>query len=115
MTRAKVLQMAGTLGYQPNLAARALSSRKTTRVAVVLPQDPWGFFASVNEGILEAARAAEPAGVVFEAGEYPWLDAEEVEAIEAAIESGANGPIVAPGLRTRSAPRFARHPASTSP
>jgi LacI family transcriptional regulator len=98
MTRAKVLQMARTLGYRPNLAARALSSKKRTRVAVVLPRDPGGFFADVNEGILEAARAAEPAGIGIESRECPWLEAGEAEAIEAAIEEGASALIIAPGV-----------------
>jgi LacI family transcriptional regulator len=98
MTRAKVLQMASTLGYKPNLAARALSSKKRTRVASVLPRDPGGFFAAVQEGILEEARAAEPAGLVIEATECPWLDPGEAEAIEAAIEEGVSGLIIAPGV-----------------
>jgi LacI family transcriptional regulator len=97
MTRAKVLQMARTLGYKPNLAARALSSKKRTRVAAVLPRDPWGYFASVREGIRDAARAAEPAGVQVEAGEYDWLALGEAEAIEAAVEEGVSGLIIAPG------------------
>jgi LacI family transcriptional regulator len=34
MTKARVLQMARTLGYRPNLAARYLSSKKALRVLV---------------------------------------------------------------------------------
>lgn len=98
MTRAKVLQMARTLGYTPNLAARALSSKKRTRVAVVLPRDPWGFFASVNAGIIEAAEAAEPVGVVLHTSECAWLEPGEAEAVEAAIAEGVSGLIIAPGV-----------------
>ena len=36
-TKAKVQQMARTLGYRPNLAARYLSSRKTLRISVNTP------------------------------------------------------------------------------
>lgn len=97
MTRAKVLQMAQTLGYRPNLAARALSSKKRTRIAAVLPRDPWGYFENVNEGILEASQAAEPAGIEIESGEYAWLGDGESDAIEAAIEEGVSGIIISPG------------------
>ena len=34
ITKAKVVEMARTLGYRPNLAARLLSSKRTFRVSV---------------------------------------------------------------------------------
>src|SRR5262245_32029710 len=79
MTRAKVVQMARTLGYRPNLAARALASRRGTRIAAVVPRDEHGYFAEVREGILEGARPLENAGITVEFREYPWLDAHEAE------------------------------------
>lgn len=97
MTRAKVLQMARTLGYRPNLAARALSSKKRMRIAAVLPRDLGGFFADVNEGILEAARAVESSGIMIDARECPWLEPGETDFIEAAIADGVSGLIIAPG------------------
>lgn len=97
MTRAKVVQMARTLGYRPNLAARALSSKQRTRFAAVLPRDPNGFFADVCDGIREASRAAEGSGVTVEFREYPWLKDGEAEFIEAAVEEGVSGLIIAPG------------------
>ena len=97
MTRAKVVQMARTLGYRPNLAARALACRRSTRFAAVLPRDPQGYFAAVVEGISEAARAVEGAGVTVEFRQYPWLKEGEVELIEAAVEEGVSGLIIAPG------------------
>src|ERR1051326_9160238 len=39
MTRARVLRMAESLGYRPNLAARYLKSRKHLRISVHLPQE----------------------------------------------------------------------------
>lgn len=97
MTRAKVVRMARTLGYRPNLAARALASRRPTRVIAVLPRDPNGFFADVGDGILDAARHLESSGVTVETREYPWLKEGEAELIEAAVENGAAGLIIAPG------------------
>ena len=82
MTRAKVVQMARTLGYRPNLAARALASRRRTLFAAVLPRDPYGYFAEVGEGVMEAARAVEGAGVAVDFREYPWLKEGEAELIE---------------------------------
>ena len=38
LTRARVLSMAESLGYQPNLAARYLRSRKQLRISVHLPR-----------------------------------------------------------------------------
>lgn len=98
MTRAKVLQMARTLGYRPNLAARALSSKKRTRIAAVLPRDPWGYFESVNEGILEAAQATESAGVEIDSVAYAWMGEGESESIEAALQDGISGLIISPGV-----------------
>jgi LacI family transcriptional regulator len=97
MTRAKVLQMARTLGYRPNLAARALSSKRRMRIAAILPKDPYGFFARVGEGIMEAARAVETTGITVDAKECPWLASGDAEMIEAAVENGVSGLIIAPG------------------
>ena len=97
MTRAKVVQMARTMGYRPNLAARALASKRPTRIAAVLPCDPNEFFGGVTEGILEAARAFESVGVIVESRQCPWLKDGEAQVIEAAIEDGVNGLIIAPG------------------
>ena len=97
MTRAKVVQMARTLGYRPNLAARALASRRRTLFAAVLPRDPYGYFAEVGEGVMEAARAVEGAGVAVDFREYPWLKEGEAERIEKAVEEGVSGLIIAPG------------------
>ena len=97
MTRAKVVKMAQTLGYRPNPAASALASRRRMRIAAVLPRDANGFFADVAQGVLEAARFVESAGVVVDSRAYPWLKDGETELIEAAVEEGANGLIIGPG------------------
>jgi LacI family transcriptional regulator len=97
-TRAKVLQMVRTMGYRPNPAARALASKRQIRVAAILPRDPGGFFAGVGEGIREAARAVEGTGVTVESQECPWLKADEAELIQAAVDDGVSGIIIAPGM-----------------
>jgi len=62
-TRAKVLGVAKTLGYRPNLAARFLSSRKEVRVAVALPREIASFWDLVRGGLDDAARPLERTGV----------------------------------------------------
>src|SRR6186997_1745446 len=60
LTRARVLQMAESLGYRPNLAARYLSSRKTVRISVQLPQQLALFWDSLRKGIRDAAAPFAP-------------------------------------------------------
>ena len=49
-TRAKVLRMARTLGYRPNLAARYLSSKKTLRVTVNTLEGTTSFWDELRAG-----------------------------------------------------------------
>jgi LacI family transcriptional regulator len=60
MTRARVLRMAESLGYRPNLAARYLKSRRVLRISVHLPREIALFWDSLREGIREAATLFEP-------------------------------------------------------
>jgi LacI family transcriptional regulator len=97
MTRSKVVQMARTLGYRRNLAASFLASRKRLRIGVVLPRKPDLFFGRVTEGIFDAARAYEGAGISVEYRPSPWLKEGEAEAVERVLDDGVNALIVAPG------------------
>ena len=54
MTRARVLSMAESLGYRPNLAARYLKSQKQLRISVHLPQR--------NRALLGLAPRGHPPG-----------------------------------------------------
>src|SRR5450755_549849 len=56
MTRARVLKMAQTLGYQPNVAARHLKLNRKLRVSIHLPREIASFFDALREGIEEAAE-----------------------------------------------------------
>lgn len=51
----KIKKMALRMGYSPNLLARSLSSRKSNTIGVVVPKIAHHFFASVIEGIYDAA------------------------------------------------------------
>lgn len=94
-TKARVLQMARTLGYRPNLAARYLSSRKTLRISVNTLEGTTSFWDEVRAGIRE-----EAASILLENVEVEFrtcrLGEGEEEAFEAAIEGKVDGIITFP-------------------
>ena len=96
MTRAKVLMMAQTMGYRPNLAARFLKSRRQLRISVQLPCQIATFFDALRDGIREAAAPFEPA-VRVDFRSYPHLGEGDAEVFNDALEQGAQGMIIAPG------------------
>lgn len=96
MTRAKVLMMAQTMGYRPNLAARFLKSRRQLHIAVQLPVQISSFFDPLRGGIREAAAPFEPA-VRVDFRSYPRLGEGDVAMFQEALEQGTQGMIIAPG------------------
>ena len=95
-TKARVLQMARTLGYRPNLAARYLSSKKTLRISVNTLKGTTSFWDEVRAGI-----RAEAAGILLENVEVefrtcPSLGEGEEEALEGAIRDKVDGIITFP-------------------
>jgi LacI family transcriptional regulator len=96
MTRARVLSMAESLGYRPNLAARYLKSRRQLRISVHLPQKIALFWDSLREGIREAAAPFEPA-LHVDFRSYPSLGEGDIPLFEEALRDGTNGLIIAPG------------------
>lgn len=96
LTRARVLAMAGSMGYRPNLAARHLKSPRTFRIAVHLPREIASFWDSLRDGILEAAAPYEPS-IHVEFGSYPRMGEGDVPLFKSALERGVNGIVIAPG------------------
>jgi LacI family transcriptional regulator len=96
MTRARVLSMAESLGYRPNLAARYLKSRRQLRISVHLPQEIALFWDSLREGIREAAAPFAPA-LHVDFRSYPSLGEGDIPLFEEALRDGTNGLIIAPG------------------
>src|SRR5262245_47255378 len=95
MTRARVLSMAESLGYRPNLAARYLKSRKQFRISVHLPSEIALFWDSLREGIREAAAPFAPA-LHVNFWSYPSLGEGDVALFEEALRDGSSGLIIAP-------------------
>jgi LacI family transcriptional regulator len=96
ITKTKVLQMAKSLGYRPNLAARYLSSKKDLRVSVITLQGTTSFWDEVRAGIGEEARATLIENVDLDFQTYPRLGEGDEEAFEAALASEVDGIIVFP-------------------
>src|SRR3954463_12247705 len=96
MTRARVLSMAESLGYRPNLAARYLKSRKQLRISVHLPREIALFWDSLREGIRQAAAPFAPA-LHVDFRSYPHLGDGDIPLFEEALAAGTNGFIIAPG------------------
>jgi LacI family transcriptional regulator len=95
-TRARVLSMAESLGYRPNLAARYLKSRKQLRISVHLPQEIALFWDSLREGIRQAAAPFAPA-LHVDFRSYPSLGEGDIPLFEEALREGTSGLIIAPG------------------
>jgi LacI family transcriptional regulator len=95
-TKARVLQMAKTLGYRPNLAARFLSSKKTLRISVNTLQGTTSFWDEVRAGIREEAASILLENVEIEFRTYARLGEGDEEAFAAAIHGKVDGIIIFP-------------------
>lgn len=95
-TKARVLQMARTLGYRPNLAARYLSSKKTLRISVNTLKGTTSFWDEVRAGIGEEASSILLENVEVEFRTSPRLGEGEEEAFETAIAEKVDGIITFP-------------------
>jgi LacI family transcriptional regulator len=96
MTKTRVLQMARTLGYRPNLAARYLSSKKTLRISVNTLKGTTSFWDEVRAGIREEAVSIVLENVELEFRTYPRLGEGEEEAFASAIRDKVDGIITFP-------------------
>jgi LacI family transcriptional regulator len=93
ITKERVLKMAQTLGYKPNLAARYLKAPRQVRVAVNLPARIGTFFDAVRAGIRDAARPFQ-AGVDLQFRTHPALGEGEEEWFREALDDGGKGLII---------------------
>ncbi len=96
MTRAKVLKMAQTLGYQPNFAARHLKLNRKLRISAHLPREIATFFDAVREGIQEAAKPFQST-IEIQFRTYPRLGEGDLELLAETLRDSTNGIIITPG------------------
>lgn len=95
-TKKRVLQMAKTLGYRPNLAARYLSQKRKLLVSINTLKGTTSFWDEVRAGVEEEAKSLDMEGVEVEFRTYPSLGEGDEEAFEAALEAKADGIITFP-------------------
>lgn len=96
ITKERVLKMAQTLGYKPNLAARFLKAPRQVRVTINLPARIGSFFDAVRAGIRDAATPFQ-AGVQLQFHTHPALGVGDEELFREALNDGSKGIIIVPG------------------
>ena len=96
ITKERVLKMAQTLGYKPNLAARFLKAPRQVRVTINLPARIGSFFDAVLAGIRDAATPFQ-AGVQLQFHTHPALGVGDEELFREALNDGSKGIIIVPG------------------
>lgn len=95
-TKDRVLKMARTLGYKPNLAARYLKAPRQVRLSVNLPAKIASFFDSVREGIIEASGPfAAAIDLCFRF--HPALGEADEALFQEALKDESKGIIISPG------------------
>jgi LacI family transcriptional regulator len=102
-TRQKVLRCAQELGYRPNRWARSLVTRKTSIVAVVVPDISHSFFAEITRGIEEVVQKAGYNLLLCHSSQNPVKESSEIEML---VESRIEGIIVASEQPEKSAAIF---------
>lgn len=95
-TKARVREMAESMGYRPNLAARFLKSSRNFRVSVNTLQGTTSFWDEVRAGISEEAHGHSVHEVDLEFRTYPRLGEGEEEEFEAALNAHVDGMITFP-------------------
>ena len=107
-TKARVLEMAKSLGYRPNLAARYLSSKRKLKVSVNTLQGTTSFWDEVRAGIVEEANILLMENIEIEFRTYPRLGEGEEEAFEGAIKAEVDGIISFPSRPEKLSPLIRR-------
>lgn len=104
-TRERVLSVARELGYEPNLAARALSKRRSQlKIGVCMPRELHFFYDQLWEGVYDEAKRYRDYGVEFIFRQVPELGVGDPEQLQKLIRSRVAGIILVPGCPTELAP-----------
>ncbi len=82
-TRERVLEAAKRLGYRPSRVARALASRRSTSLGIVLPDMANPFFAILAKAATDVARTAGKSVFVMNTDESPALELAAIETLRA--------------------------------
>ncbi len=82
-TRKRVLKAAERLGYHPSTAARALATRCSTSLAIVMPDMANPFFAILAKAATDVARSAGRSVFIMNTDEDPALELAALESLKA--------------------------------
>lgn len=96
-TRERILRIAKEIGYRPNLAARTLSTGRTVRIGICVPQEIRYFYNELWEGIHEEVRRYSDRGAEFLPYPVPELGKGERPAFRRLTAAGVDGIVVTPG------------------
>jgi LacI family transcriptional regulator len=104
-TRERILRIAQELGYEPNLAARALSkSRRHARIGVCVPREIHFFYDQLWEGIYDEIKRYRDYGVDFIFRPVPELGKGDISEFKKLLSSRVQGVILTPGSPDEIAP-----------
>ncbi|MGD1157994.1 MAG: substrate-binding domain-containing protein [Terriglobia bacterium] len=97
-TRKRILAIAESAGYEPDLAARALSTgRVPIRIGVCIPQEIQYYFDQLLNGILTEAKRLERLGVQVVCRPTARLGVEEVERVSELLREEVQAILIVPG------------------
>ena len=102
-TRQKVKQIAGEMGYRPNLVARSLASKKSQTIGVIIPKMANSFFAPVVEGIYHSANESDYDVVLGISLEDEKLERKHIESM---LNMRVDGLLVSVTEQTKDPERF---------
>ena len=91
-TRRRVLETAERLGYRPSRVARALASRKTSAIGIIMPDMANPYFAILAKAASDVARSADKNLFIMNTDENPDI---ELSAIASLHSDGIEGVILA--------------------
>lgn len=85
-TREQVLRAARDLGYEPNPHARALTSRRTQTIAMVMPDITNPHFFEIIRGAEMRAKASDFTLVLVNAEESPRVEQEQIRRLARSVD-----------------------------
>jgi len=80
-TRKRVLEAAERLGYRPSKVARALASRRTSTLGIVLPDMTNPFFAILAKAATDVARSVRKSVFIMNTDEDPALEIAAIDSL----------------------------------
>lgn len=97
-TRQRVLREARRLNYRPNQLARALVTRKSMAIGLVVPDIAFSFFSQIARGAQKVAAEHKYDLLLFSTDEDPEL---ELDGIQSLLQRRVDGMLIASCLKSK--------------